>query len=333
MSPDLPPALRAAIARELEGVSRKDLAVRTARTTEAYRAGRGSAGVIQGRQDALAYALARLPATYAACASVLGEVMGAAPDFTPRSLLDAGSGPGAASWAAAEAFGLQRIAWIDASAPFLELAGRLATGGPPPLRAPQVLRADLAADGPWPRADLVMASYALAEIPPLDQAKVVAGLWDACEGVLALVEPGVPAGFRRILAARDVLIAAGAEILAPCPHRGACPLALPAARPEGFPGWCHFSVRLPRSRDHRLAKAAEVPFEDEKFAYLAVARPGIAPAVGTARILAPPWAGKAGVAFRLCGPKGLETRPVARRDKVAYAAARRLDWGDPFAAD
>lgn len=323
MNPELPQALRAAIERELEGVSRKDLAARAGRTSQAYRAGKGSSGVIQGRDDALAYALARLPATYAACAAVLEALAEAAPDFAPRSLLDAGSGPGAASWAAAEAFEIEQVAWIDASAPFLQLAGRLAVEGPPALRAVDVRRADLAAGGEWSRADLVMTSYALAEIAAPAQARVVADLWAACEGVLALVEPGTPAGYQRILAARAALVEAGAQILAPCPHAGACPLAAP--------DWCHFSVRLPRSRDHRWAKGAEAPFEDEKFAYLLAARPGVEAAPRAPRILAPPRAGKAGVELRLCGASGLETRTVARRDKAGYAAVRRLGWGDRLA--
>src|ERR1700751_5226353 len=102
MSVELPAALRAAIARELEGVSRKGLAERTARTTAAYRAGRGSSGVIREADDALAYARARLPATYAACTQAFEEARARAPGFAPRRLLDAGAGPGAASWAAVE---------------------------------------------------------------------------------------------------------------------------------------------------------------------------------------------------------------------------------------
>jgi len=328
LSPELPPPLRAAIARELEGVSRKDLAARAGRTSEAYRAGRGSAGVIQGAEDALAYALARLPATYAACAVVLAEAQAMAPGFAPRRLLDAGAGPGAASWAAAEAYDLAGVAWLDASAPFLALAARLAREVPAPLSAAQALRTDLTAPAEWPPADLVMASYLLAEIPPALQAGVVARLWAACEGLLALIEPGTPAGYQRLLAARLALIGLGAEVLAPCPHAKACPLTAPDWRHGDFPGWCHFSVRLPRSRDHRLAKGAEAPFEDEKFAYLIAARPGIAAAERRGRILAPPRVGKAGLTFKVCGPEGLETRAVAKRDKPAHAAVRRLGWGD-----
>jgi ribosomal protein RSM22 (predicted rRNA methylase) len=320
VSLELPVGLRQALSRELEGVSRKDLATRARRTSEAYRAGGTSAAVIRSEADALAYALARLPATYAACAVTLAEAARLAPGFAPKRLLDAGCGPGAATWAAAGAFDLDHVAWLDASRPFLELAVRLGAGGPEPLRAPEVIVADLAAPPAWPPAELVTASYALAEIPAARQEAVVRALWAACEGLLVLVEPGTPAGYARILSARAALVAEGAEVLAPCPHAGACPLV--------SPDWCHFSVRLPRSRDHLLMKDAEVPFEDEKFAYLIAARPGVAPVARSPRVLAPPRVGKGATVFKLCGPAGLETRTVARRDKAAYAAARRLGWGD-----
>lgn len=273
--------------------------------------------MIKGRDDALAYALARMPATYAACAAVFEQVGGVVPGFAPRSLLDAGCGPGTGSWAAREAWSsLADIAWLDASAPFLELARRLAGD----VLAAAATRGDLTA-GPFPKADLVLASYALAEVPPAAQAQVIANLWAATEGVLAIVEPGTPAGYARLLSARDQLIAAGAAILAPCPHQAPCPLTAP--------DWCHFAVRLPRSRDHKLAKGAAAPFEDEKFAYLAAARPGVTSLARTPRVLARPRVGKPGIELKLCTETGaLETRFVPRRDKPAHAAVRRLDWGD-----
>lgn len=318
MSPDLPPQLRGAIDREMAGVSRQTMAERTAATTTAYRAGGTSASAIRGRDDALAYALARLPATYAACAEVLSEAMRMVPGFAPTSLLDAGCGPGGGSWAAVEAWPtLSAVTWLDANPPFLDLAQRLATDSA--LSAATVRRADLVA-GSYPAADLVLASYALAEIAPASQGQVLAHLWDACRGVLALVEPGTPAGYARILAARDTLIAAGATLVAPCPHHNACPLI--------EADWCHFSVRLARSRDHRLAKGAEVPYEDEKFAYLLAARPGLAVAARQPRVLARPRVGKPGIDLKLCGPDGLEHRFAAKRNKPDHAIARRLDWGD-----
>ncbi|MFI4965358.1 MAG: small ribosomal subunit Rsm22 family protein, partial [Caulobacterales bacterium] len=261
MSPDLPAALRAALDRALDGVPRRGLAERAARTSQAYRAGRPSAGVIREADDALAYALTRLPATYAACATVLAEAARMAPDFAPQVLLDAGAGTAAASWAASEVWpGLRAVTWLDASPTFLALAAQLVAAGPQVLRTAEARRADITAPEPWPKADLVIASYALAEIVPDRQISTVTELWAACDGVLALIEPGTPAGYARILAARAALVEAGAYLLAPCPHAAACPLV--------GEDWCHFSVRLPRSRDHRRAKDGEVPFEDERFIYL-----------------------------------------------------------------
>jgi len=90
--------------------------------------------------------------------------------------------------------------------------------------------------------------------------------------------------------------------------------------------WCHFSVRLARSRAHMHAKGASVPFEDEKFAYLALARTG-EPTDG-ARILAPPQESKAGMALKLCSASGLSLAAVPRRDKERYRNLRRAGWGD-----
>lgn len=320
MTPDLPPALRQAADRLLEGVSRKGLAEQSARISAQYRAGQTSAGVVGSAADATAYVLTRLPATYAAGAHVLAEAARIAPDFAPRTLLDAGAGPGGASWAALETWpAIAAATLLDSNRSFLEMAGTLAAEGPAALRDAQRLRGDLTAPQNWPAADLVVASYALAEIAPARQAETIAALWAATMGMLALIEPGTTAGWSRILAARDGLIAAGATILAPCPHHAPCPLVAP--------DWCHFVQRLPRSRDHRLAKGGEVPFEDEKFIYLVAARAG--PARRDARILAPPHAAKPGITFKLCTPAGtVEPRFVPRRDKRAYAVARRLDWGD-----
>ncbi|MFL5294760.1 MAG: small ribosomal subunit Rsm22 family protein [Phenylobacterium sp.] len=321
MTAELPPALRSALDQAMAGRARRDLSERAARASQAYRAGEGSAGVIRDADDALSYALTRLPATYAACEAAFAAARASAPGFSPKSLLDAGTGPGAASWAAAETWPqLARIVWLDSSAPFLTLAGQLARDAAAALREAQAQRADLAAGGPWPSADLVTASYALAEIAPERQAGVVADLWQACDGVLVLVEPGTPAGYARLLAARTQLIAAGAAILAPCPHQATCPIAAP--------DWCHFSVRLPRSRDHRIVKGAEAAFEDEKFAYLIAARPGVAAVPALARVLARPRIGKAGVELKLCTAEGLQVRRIARREKAALAAGRRVAWGD-----
>src|SRR5882762_8771665 len=114
-SPDLPAELKAALDAKLKGFSRNDAAERSASISQTYREGGGS-GAIRSETDALAYALARMPATYAAVVASLNALCDIRPDFAPASLLDVGAGPGTATWAAAETFAsLQNFTLLDAN--------------------------------------------------------------------------------------------------------------------------------------------------------------------------------------------------------------------------
>src|SRR6266404_429144 len=125
-SPDLPAELKAALDARLEGLSRNAAAGRAASISQTYRDGGGS-GAIRSETDALAYALARMPATYAAVTASLNALCQIKPDFAPATLLDVGAGPGTATWAAAEAFpSLQEFALLDANDALRALALDLA---------------------------------------------------------------------------------------------------------------------------------------------------------------------------------------------------------------
>ena len=325
---ELPEALTAAIDALMDGRKRPDLNARAGKISDAYRAGESSTGVVREEADALAYAVSRLPATYAAAVEVLERLAERCPDFSPTSGLDVGAGPGTASWAMAEVFaGLASLTQVDRNRAFLDLALKLAAEAEAPaLRQPAQLLADLAAGGALPVSDLVVLCYALAELAPPAQAATVGRLWTASAGALVIVEPGTPAGYTRILAARDALIAEGAKILAPCPHQAPCPLVAP--------DWCHFAVRLSRSRDHMAAKGATLGYEDEKFSYLVAVRPALFTPAAAGRILDRPETSKIAVAAKLCGTDGsLSLALVPKRQKQAYAAARRLKWGDELQLD
>jgi ribosomal protein RSM22 (predicted rRNA methylase) len=306
----LPPALTSAIGVLLEGVSRKDLARRAQTLSAAYRGGRSSSGIAE-ELDVAAYVAARMPATYAACAAVFAQAADAMPDFTPQSLLDVGAGPGTAAFAAREAWpSLSAITLLEHNAAFRRVAATL-------LPAARIIAGDLGADKP--RSDLLAASYVLAELPEASAGATARHLWESAGQMLVLVEPGTPAGFARIRQARAALIEAGAHVAVPCTHDNACPMA--------GNDWCHFSKRLPRSRDHMQAKGANVPFEDERYSYVVVTRQKVAKG---ARILAPPLETKPGLTFKLCDETGLRAHFVASRDKDEYRRVRKRGWGDLF---
>lgn len=319
MNVSLPPELAQAIAQRLEGVSRKALAERTEALTKAYRVGGTSRG-IAADLDVLAYLVARLPATYAAVTAAFEAVRETLPLFAPASLLDVGAGPGAASWAASQLWpSLKTIAMLDHNPRFLEIARALWSGP-----EASIVAADLARAAQQPKADLVVASYVLAELPQDRVPQIASALWSASSSTLVIVEPGTPAGFARIRAAREALIGEGALVVAPCTHSKLCPMT--------SPDWCHFSQRLPRSRDHMLAKDASVPFEDERFSYVAVTREPL-PATNRARIVKQPEETKAGIGFPLCDDRGLHTANVNRRDKAIYNLLRKAKWGDVIVSE
>lgn len=195
-------------------------------------------------------------------------------------------------------------------------AKALVATGPTVLRHANVALGD--AGAPGPSAELVIASYVIGELEGTALDGFVVSAWGRTADTLVVVEPGTTAGYRRVLAVRDLLLDAGASTLAPCPHDGACPL------PEG--DWCHFSTRLPRSATHRVAKGAERGFEDEKFAYVVLCRSAHPRA--DARVIRRPDLRQGHVVLDLCTPAGLEQRTVSRRQGDAYRRARKLRWGD-----
>lgn len=318
ISPLLPLALKGTLDARLHGLSRSDVAARAALISRTYRDGGGS-GTIRTEPDALAYAVARMPATYAAVAACLNALTDIRPAFAPRTLLDIGAGPGTATFAAAEAFpSLQHFALVDRNGPLRALATELAAENPRLGKLTYSSGEARSALGDADGADLVIASYIIGELTEPERDDLVRLAWSKTKDALLIVEPGTPAGYARIIAARAQLITNGAHVLAPCPHDSPCPLMAP--------DWCHFAQRLARSRAHKAIKAAELPFEDEKFSYVVVAR-GSAPN-RLARVLADPAVGKVEVAAKLCTARGVTLTKVPRRDKSAYAAARRWRWGD-----
>jgi len=317
-SPDLPAELKAALDGRLRGFSRNDAAGRAASISKTYRDGGGS-GAIRTETDALAYALARMPATYAAVTASLNALTEIRPDFAPKTLLDIGAGPGTATWAAAETFpSLQTFALLDANDALRALALNLFSDSFR-LREVAYERGEaISALAKAEPADLVIASYVINEIGDAAQKTLAELMWQKTGDTLLVVEPGTPAGYARIIALRERLIAAGAHVAAPCPHDGQCPLAAP--------DWCHFTQRLQRSRAHKQLKGAELPYEDEKFAYVALTRTPLANR--PSRVLAQPDVSKVEVTAKLCTPGGLAWTKTPRRAKADYAAARRWRWGD-----
>lgn len=323
MSLGLPSELSARITELLHTKSRNDLATRSAGISIGYRQRSTTKELIRSSDDAIAYSLSRLPATYAATSNALFRLVEVCPEFQPKHVLDVGAGPGTASWAANSTWtNIESITMLDQSEEFLDIASRLVKGSESAsLSSAKMMRHDFSNLAlQEARFDLILLSYSLTEIADTTLSEVITKLWTSCDGALVIIEPGTPRDYQRIMTARRCLIGLGAHIAAPCPHADPCPLV------EN--DWCHFTVRLPRSRDHMHMKGAVVPFEDERFSYLIATKTNIANMHPWGRILAEPTSLKFAVTFKICSTEGLYEMVVKKRNKDDFQKAKKKTWGD-----
>jgi ribosomal protein RSM22 (predicted rRNA methylase) len=285
---------------------------------------------IRNQNEALGYAGLVLPAAYAQLWGAMRAAILRAPAFRPTTMLDLGSGPGTALWAAADHFpSLNTIHAYEREPAFIALGKTLAQSSDhPALRDTHWRQITLTGPLPppnptplnWsetnpksgyplgdqnPKFDLVVIGHALNEMDPPTREALVLSAWDQCSGLLLIVEPGTSAAFPVVLRARDLLLSHGAHTIAPCAHDMPCPL--PTSSPHD---WCHFPQRLQRPQFQRIAKDATV-----------------SPIY--ARLLHQPQQTKIGVDLTVSAADAAIHHPhIPKRNRPLYKAASDLHWGD-----
>ncbi|MER5433810.1 small ribosomal subunit Rsm22 family protein [Streptomyces sp. NPDC002588] len=322
VSPSTAETLRAALGELLDGLPPRQAAQAVERLIANYRGATPTdAPILRDRADVAAYAAYRMPATFEAVRAALEALADAAPEWRPAAQVDVGGGTGAATWAVSAVWeGTRPVTVLDWAEPALAL-GREVAAANPALREARWRRARIGASLALEDTDLVTVSYVLNELAARDRAALVDAAASAAQAVV-IVEPGTPDGYARVIEARDRLIAAGFRIAAPCPHSAACPI-VPGA------DWCHFSARVSRSSLHRQVKGGSLPYEDEKFSYVAAARFPVSPA--PSRVVRRPQIRKGQVLLDLCeAEERLGRTTVTKKHGDLYKAARDAGWGDAW---
>lgn len=312
---EFPQTVRMKIEELTEGIPVSELKDTAARLSEKYRDGKGGKRILSDAEAAV-YSAVRMPATFGAVGAALGYALECTDDVF-ESLMDFGAGTGAAVLAADRLISPERVICLERERTMQKVGRELleAYGGSPANA--EWNRFDITSDNTGDTADLVVSSYMLNELSPDALETVLAKMWAAARKMLLIVEPGTPAGYGVIRRTRSILISAGAHIAAPCPHSGECP----ASEAD----WCHFSCRVARSRLHKLLKSGDVPYEDEKFTYIAASRNPCSPA--NARVMRRPGTEKGRISLRLCTENGFEDRLITAKDKDSFKMARKAVWG------
>jgi ribosomal protein RSM22 (predicted rRNA methylase) len=322
---ELPPELASALNEIIFTASPSALQSAAESLSGRYRSSSswGPRTYLEGDQDVAAYAAYRMPATYAAVHAAMDAVKRVRPQFNPQSVLDLGTGPGTATWAAIEVFpSIETAQLVERDARMIGLGRALESAGKQGVQLEWV-QADLHAKTEFSPHDLVIVSYALGEVADDRRVRLVDRMWAGALDTLLIVEPGTPVGFERVRAVRRQLIESGGYVAAPCPHDAECPMA--------GGDWCHFAVRLPRSGLHRRVKSATLSYEDEKYSYVAVTRNPLADR--WSRVIRHPQVRSGMIQLNLCTDVGLRQETVTRRQGDLYRSARRVRWGDEWRED
>lgn len=306
----LPLFLQDRIAQLTASYSSTQLAEAYTQLSQRYRHSSNKRG-FHSRLETIAYVNARLPATYACVQRCLDELP---QDYIPSSTLDVGCGPGTATLACLDKFDLSEIFLMEENKDIINIGQQLLPSG-------LWFHRNILDQDSFPVADLVLFSYVLNEIPKILHDTIVDKLWSAAREYLLIITTGTPEGFSQLKSVRKHLIQQGASIIAPCPHALECPMI--------EPDWCHFSVRLNRSSQHRNVKGADLAYEDEKFSYLLV---GKNPKLTTYnRVIKFPQHRSGHGAVDLCMSQGmLQKQSYSKSKSDYYKILKSLEWGDRF---
>ncbi len=272
-----------------------------------------------------AYLLFYWPVSYLQARGVLSEL-----PARPGRALDLGSGPGPVAFAALDA-GAREVIAADRSVRALATARELARAAGEALATREwnpTRRAALTDLAAGRRFDLVAMGHVLNELwKGQDEDARRADLLEEALGLLApggsllVIEPALRETSRALLRVRDLLVARGHAVRAPCLFRGACPAL------SRETDWCHAErpVDAP-ALVTQIGRAAGLRKEAVKMSYLVLAPKAeawAAPPPGRVfRIVSEPLPSKGRLRYMGCGPEG--RMGLSLQEKHVVEANRRF---------
>ena len=274
---------------------------------------------ISSKEDVLAYALSRMPATYCAVYSSLQQTLNQI-KILPKSLLDVGAGTGSATFAAHELLTLERINCLEYQDEMIKMGKKLISYDIELNNKTTWKKFNFILDNIENKYDMVISSYVLNELTEEEQLKAVEKLWNATNNLLLIVDAGTPKNFQQMQKIRSYLLSQNANLIAPCTHSNNCPIKQN--------DWCHFTTRVERSKIHKILKQGESPFEDEKFTYLAFSK--IENNHANSRVLRHPIYKPKVVDLELCTKNGEKKTVKITKSNENYKLARKVGTGDEF---
>lgn len=317
---ELPVELKEELEKEIQSANIKELKQCAQKVSERYREEgkiKTRNKLINSKEEALSYAISRMPATYGAINTVLENIMKMT-KISIKNVLDIGAGTGAVEWAILDLMQVEDITCIENEKYMMQIGKRLMQNNET-LKNAKWMKLNIVQEQIEQEADLVIASYVLNEIEERTKEQILKKLWKATNKILVIIEPGTPEGYKEINSIRKYFIENKANIIAPCQHNEECGI--------GQDDWCAFSCRIARSKAHKILKDGETPYEDEKFSYIAISKFETDKLDGV--VLRHPKIESGKITIKVCKSNGeIEEKIITKKEKETFKKAKKLKVGD-----
>ena len=320
----IPNLLEYAIEKEIEKYNIKELKEAALNLSKRYMdKKRTGESFLKTDLDTISYSVIRMPATYSAIRTCLEKIQ-ELKDFEINSLLDIGSGTGAAEWAVVDTLGVQDIVCLEREEAMRELAKKYFSYSDE-LKNIDFIEADILNENLNISKDLCILSYMINELSQENRLKVIDKVLSCTNKILLIVEPGTPEGFANVKMIRDYLYEKGYEIIAPCTgFNGRCDIKKD--------DWCASSIRVQRTKIHKYLKDAEIGFEDEKFSYIAinVSENRLDSNNNFKRILRHPKIQNGRIEVKTCMQGEIQEEVITKKNKEKFKDLKKKNIGDIF---
>jgi len=290
---------------------------------------------VEGSDEVFGYLALRATATYAQLHGAMSHIFKLIPNWQPTSILDIGSGPGTAVWAARELWPeINTITCLEKDDNFSKIGKEILKDN---LEKSVVINwktIDLSLSKPEieTKYDLVTIGSVLNEMTQDQQKNILEFANDHCRCVLLVVEPGTPKGFEVIKHTSLYLRTQTGILLAPYINNGLVTSTLDQigfgqsiTRPQFLKRIRQMQRKLSSTKDKPLLPASD--WEEAKYTYVAssVLPAQISP---WARLVAKPVMAKAYIELKILTKDKVSTIKVLKSDKVVYKVIKRMKWGD-----
>lgn len=314
---EIPKTLENVIEEEIKNIKISELKEEAKKLSYRYmNEKRTGESFITNELQAITYSIIRMPATYGAVTTALKNCLELT-EVKIETLLDVGAGTGAATWATSNLINLEHITCIERELNMQKVGNKLMESNEL-LRHATWISKDIVKEEIAEKADLVIASYMTNEFKEEERIKVIKKLISATNKILLIIEPGTPEGHQIIKSIKEYCIENNLYVIAPCVSQEECKLDIN--------NWCHSTCRIQRTKIHKLLKDGDVPYEDEKFSYIAISKQKID--TPNSRILRHPIIKSGFVNLDLCTKDGIKSVTISKKDGDLYKQAKKKNCGD-----